>query len=422
MRIARLALVPALFSLSLMAGQGEAQTAPAPGGACAKFLRPTGPGYLANLERRISTAPNDPNFLSSLGNNDKDLTDYAACRETVRQQAGEDLARPETISRLRGILQQKVETIVATGGARVDESFFVPSMGIKADQRTFNAVAGSPVVMGVLQQRKPQLAAQILANQTDNTNRQQAALAAGAARDREREALAAKQRVQEAAIAALPQTAGPWRRTGQYSYTRSAPGGITANLFCDRAGGLALNLATTGAGQYFVAPEVVKALSYTDLWLTSEDGEKSYHATLAMTGSEKSTGFEFGREVETTTYYYDNTRALFAMNVPAERGKELEAGLTGIGRAGTAFAEAAGAGRVPDNENAMLLLLQLAGKAMSAGLQADNITQTDIASVKTKQILKVSVRTASPNRRVELFDLSPRQAPFKSLMDACWGG
>lgn len=324
--------------------------------------------------------------------------DVLACRDTIRADTGQDLVDAARLEGWNRDLQTAALTFFARHRSLIEQDL----SGGDPDSAFASTVAGSRALSPLGRQA---LAA--------GKARRDARLAAEAATKAEAERAAAEKR---AALAALAPAFGPWRKTDTYEYTRAAPGGVTAKLFCDTAGGLgvALNIADG----YFVAPQDVRHTNATDLVLTSRAGPRRFKAVLGYSGSSTSTGYEYGREVKVNTTYYDPRRASFAMNVPARRGAAAQALLEGTAQAGTRFAEALGAGRPADEDNPLLLLMRMTGQLTAAGLQANTLNFADIASVRNEPSLRLSVAVAGRGL-TDLFDLEPTKAPFATLLKAC---
>ena len=324
--------------------------------------------------------------------------DVLACRDAVKADTGQNLIDQGRVDGWNRELQSAAATFLAKHGSMIEQDLSSgdpngPLAKTFAESRTLTAIGGRALASGKARQ-DAKLAADAAAK----------ASAAKAAADK------------QAALAALAPAFGPWRKTDTYEYARAAPAGITAKLFCDTAGGL--GVALTIANGYFIEPADVKYANAADLVLTAKAGPRRFKAPLGFAGTNTSTGYEYGREVKVNTTYYNPSKASFAMNVPARRGDAAQAMFEGSAQAGTKFAEALGAGRVADEDNAMLLLMRMTGKLTAAGLQANTINFADIASVRNEPSLKLSINVVGRGM-VDLFDLEPTKAPFSTLLKAC---
>lgn len=361
-------------------------------------------GSWTEILGRMNRWRDNPDFFDSyvrvmqVGFAEQRYRDLLACRDTVKADTGQDLIDQARVDGWNRELQSAAQTFFARHGRIIEQDLSGgdidgPFAKTVADSRTLSALGGRALAVGKAN-RDAKLAAEANAK----------ALAAKAAAEK------------QAALAALAPAFGPWRKSNTFEYTRAAPAGVTARLFCDTAGGLGVALSI--ASGYFVNPDDVKFVNTTNLTLTSKSGPRRFKALLGYDGSSTSTTFESGRDVKVTTTFYDPRRATFAMNVPARRGDAAQALYEGSARAGTKFAEAIGAGRVADEDNAMLQLMRMTGKLTAAGLEANTINFTDIASVRNEPSLKLAVEVVGRGM-VELFDLEPTKAPFSTLLKAC---
>lgn len=334
--------------------------------------------------------------IMQVGFAERRYRDVLACRDTIRADTGRNLvdqarvddwnrtliAAAQTFyARHRGLIEQDLASADRTLAESFDES------------RTLSALGGRALADGKARSKARQDAEAL-------------------AKANEAKAKAEKQ----AAMAALAPAFGPWRKTDTFEYTRQAPAGITAKLFCDAADGLGISLSM--ADGYFVDPASVKYINTADLRLTTRSGQRRYQARLGYAGSNTSTEYRYGRETRVTTTFYDPRRANFFMDVPARRGAAPKAMLEAAGKAGTGFAEALGLGPVADEDNATLLALRAAGSLTAAGLEGNTINFTDIASVRNEPSLKLSIEVFGRGM-VDLFDLEPTRAPFATLLKAC---
>jgi hypothetical protein len=336
--------------------------------------------------------------VMQVGLAEKRYRNVLACRDTIKADTGRDLVNNATLddwnNRLLSSAQlffsrhrQMIENDLAAGSA--DGSL----MDSFAESRTLSTFGGRALTIG-------------RATQQARIDAAEAAKLAAAK-------LAADR---AAAIAALVPAFGPWRKTNTFEYTRQAPGGITASLFCDTADGL--GIAFSIADGYFINPTQTPHNPVTDLTLTTGARQRSFQARLVSTGTTTTTGYDAGREVNITTTSYDPRQASFGMNVPARRGDAAKQMFEAAGQGGAAFAKALGARPVAADEDPMLLVLRASGQLTSVAMEANTINFADIATVRNEDSLKLAIHVFGRGM-VDLFDLEPKRPPFSALLKAC---
>ena len=277
----------------------------------------------------------------------------------------------------------------------------------------------SPMMRRILQAQRPALWAEIDTPENAEAARElsarrqaaretlaesgRAALAQTEAQDEARDKAERSVAVRRAAIQALPQKAGAWTRSSQYAYTRTTRG-IVTTLYCGSAGGLVLRLKYPNGR--FVSGDTDSVAIQVD----QGGRERRVFANLRQISSSTSTTQNNRGEVETTTTLFDPSEATLSIQSP----KMLAALNRGMLRSVGAMADGAVGGGQTTYADVLDALGQMAGSMAPAFAPL----VLDIDEIKSQPSLKITV---VPLGGPPLLDLEPTRAPFKNLMDACWG-
>lgn len=370
-------------------------------GALAAF-DPIKPGRLDDVGDRIA-------------NLEGGVTGMQICNETLLEATGQSLLTAERAAAWRARLDEVAAQFLAVFGDQWEAALL--------DERRREMrrpVYLSPQWRQVIGRTRPAMLTRLDTMVLASPDGQELA----ATRD-QRLAYAAATSTRQLGRTSLPERAGLWNRVETYSYQRTA-GPVTAVLSCAKSfgGGGGLDLSLKLEGGDFVSEDSLDAVQWTTAWLTINGRKRSFAAPLVQTGSDSDTRTEINREIHTTTTYYDTTRAFFSMNSPQMLAQQQR----NVGYSASEAAAAIGKGLAKewfgiedDGEKTLAeILMESQTEALATQLEANPAWNVDIDEVRDLPSLEFGIETYS-HGRLELFDLQPTQAPFRSLMDACWG-